>query len=147
MLIVHGERQTFFERGLSVQRIELIVFHRSISVLSLAYASPYCFCYKSPQTQRLKTTQMYYRILLQIRRSKWVMWDKIQMSQSLSSFWRPQERIHSLTSSFQRLPPFLGSWISFIFSANSLHPSDPCFHHCLIFSVSFVSLSIFYITL
>lgn len=61
----------------------------------------YCSCNKLLQTW-LKTTQIYYFILLWVKCSKWILLAKIKVSAGLFSSWRFWERAHSLVFSASR---------------------------------------------
>lgn len=55
-----------------------------------------CCCNKLPQTQWLKTTQLYCLTILEISSPAWVLRARIEMLIGLRSFWRSEGRISFL---------------------------------------------------
>lgn len=73
----------------------------------------HCFCNELPQTNHLKTTQIYYLLVLEVRILKRVSlgWNKGVGRVALLLQTLREKRIHFLAlSSFSRMSRFLGSW-------------------------------------
>ena len=90
-----------------VSRLAHLLFgERGKNESIIVYLSFYCCCNKFPQTQQLKTTEIYHFTELQLGSPKWVPSTKITMPQVVLLLQDPTANVLPHWSSFQRPPTF-----------------------------------------